>query len=200
MSEYSKIQSANQQRLSLGLIGGIMVIVTIISPLVIAISSNEWNTSIVILFMTGQISFYPQGLDFHFNPFNLLATLPLTFLRIGFMIMMMRLYQGKTTRKRTLIVGILSELQLVGLFYGSMIIMVLISPFMMPYLQIMIPVPLLLLTGFLIMHFDSPTEGTMWIEEEKTSSWWEKSEEEPAKTTESPKEKAKKAKEPESPW
>jgi len=200
MSEYSEIQSTNQQRLSLGLIGGIMVIVAIISPLVIAIFIDEWNTNITILFMTGQISFYPQGLDFYFNPFNLLATLPLTFLRIGFMVMMIRLYQGKTTRKRTLIVGILSELQLVGFFYGNMLIMMLIYPYPMFYLQIMIPIPILLLVGFLIMHFDPPTEGTTWIEEEKTGSWWDRQDEKSPATTESPKEETNKSKEPDSPW
>jgi len=200
MSDRLKTQSSNKQRLSFGLIGGIMAIVAVFSPLVLSINSSEWDTSIMIVAMTWQGNISSWGSYFYFDLYGLFASLPFTFLRLAFLVLMIRLYQGKTTKKRTLIVGILSELQLVILFYGAMIISILLSPYPPSYLQIMIPVPLLLLTGILIMHFDPPKEGTMWIEEETAGkSWWEKPDEEPT-TTEPPKEKAKKSKEPESPW
>lgn len=196
MSEDSK-----PQRLSLGLVAGIIGIIAVISPIAIMFTDYGWgDLSAMIISMTWQMNYSSWGQDFRFDPFSLFASLPFTFLRIVFAIMMMRLYQGKTTKKRTLLVGIASELQLAVIYYIPTLLMLLFAPSMYFFIQIIIPIPVLFAIGFLIIKFAPPTERTMWIEDEKTSAWWEKSDEEPSKTTEPPKEKTKKQKEPESPW
>jgi hypothetical protein len=114
--------------------------------------------------------------------------------------MMIRLYQGKTTKKRALVVGILSELQMVVIYYGMGLIVMLFSPGFDPFFQIFVPIPLLLFVGLIIVQLYPPEEQTMWIEEEQSRSWWESEDDKSTSTTEPPKDKSKKSKEPESPW
>jgi len=198
MSEGLK-PSSTKQRLSSGLVGGIMGIIAVLSPIALSYDSYGWGgMNSMIIAMMWQLHFNSWGLIF--DPTGLIASLPLTFLSIVFVVMMMRLYQGKSTKKRTLLVGFASVLQLEAVFYGTMIFDWMLYPSFNPFSIIIFPIPILLIMGLLIIHFYPPAEGTMWIEEEKTSSWWEKSVEDPAKITEPPKEKAKKSKEPDSPW
>ncbi|MHA1577963.1 MAG: hypothetical protein ACTSU3_11440 [Candidatus Thorarchaeota archaeon] len=201
MSDQLNTQSPTKQRLSPGLVGGIIGIVAVISPIGVIFRNEGWgDLSSMIISMMWEMNYSPWGQDFQFNPFNLLGTLPLTFLRIVFVIMMIRLYQGKTTKKRTLVVGIASELQIAALFYGAMLFTMLLFLSPIPFFQIVIPIPILFAIGLLIMKFGPPAERTMWIEEEKTRSWWEPQDEESTTTTEQLKEKTRKSEETESPW
>jgi len=178
-----------------------MGITTVLSPIAMSVYDSGWGeitTSTIA--MTWMMNTSPWGLDFRFDPFTLFASLPFTFLRIVFAIMMLRLYQGKTTRKRTVVIGIASELQLILIFYVPMLLTLLLFPTGYFSFQLILPIPILIGIGLIIMKLSPPTEQTMWIEEEKSSSWWEKQDEEPAKTTAPPKDKAEKSKEPESPW
>lgn len=202
MSDHSKTQSSTRQKLSPSIIGAVMGIIAVLAPIVISVSNYGWGeVSTMIIAMTWQASYSPWGPGYYaFNPFMLLSTLPLTFLRIVFLVMMVRLYQGKTTKKRAILVGFACELQLVALFYGSMLLAMLLSPYPFELYQIMIPIPILFFIGLLITKFVPPTEVTTWIEEEKTDSWWERQDEKSPATPGSSKEKTKKAKEPDSPW
>jgi len=201
MSDHLEPPSSTKQRLSPSLAAGIVGIIAVISPIAIMLTDYGWgDLSAMIISMMWQMNYSSWGQEFRFDPFSLFASLPFTFLRIVFAIMMMRLYQGKTTKKRAILVGIASELQLAVIYYLPTLFMLLFAPSMYFYIQIIIPIPVLFAIGLIIMKFSPPAERTMWIEDEKTGSWWEKSDEEPTQTTEPPKEKTKKQKEPESPW
>lgn len=199
MSDHLKTQPSTKQRLSPSLVGGIMGIIAVLSPIALSYNIYGWGEmNSMVIAMMWQVYIYSWRVNF--DPSGLIASLPLTCLRIVFVVMMIRLYQGKSTKKRTLLVGFASALQLAAVFYGVMIFDWMSYPSFNPFSIIIIPVPILFVIGLLIMQFYPPEEGTMWIEEEKTSSWWEKADEETTTTTEQPKEKIKKSKEPESPW
>ena len=107
---------------------------------------------------------------------------------------------SKTTKKRTLLVGIAGELQFVTIFHliqlSSMIM------YSMPFdsLQILLPTPILLFVGFLIIHFYPPVKTTTWIEETGSETWWDKPQEEGTEESKPEETKRKPSKEPESPW
>jgi len=98
------------------------------------------------------------------NPFAFIGNLPLTFLRFVFVYQMYRLYQGRTTRNRALLVGAVSELQMtiIGIFS-------VITPVFSLMSRYFIPVPILILVALIIMKVSRPT----WKQYEEDRSWWE---------------------------
>ncbi|MFW9976211.1 MAG: hypothetical protein ACFFDQ_13150 [Candidatus Thorarchaeota archaeon] len=105
------------------------------------------------------------------SPFALIGNIPLTFLRLVFVYQMYKLYEGRTTRKRTILVGAASELQITAIGILSVI---------MPVFSLMsrffIPVPLLFLAALIAIKIASPPEDTAyWKSSGDTENWWEKS-------------------------
>jgi hypothetical protein len=105
------------------------------------------------------------------NPLLFIGNLPVTFLRLVFVYQVYRFYQGRTTRKRTLLVGVVSELQMAIVSILGVIIPVfsLISRFF-------IPIPILFLVALVIIKVAPPSEvSTPWKHSEDTESWWAQS-------------------------
>lgn len=200
MSSESEFDMQRGQKLSSTIIGTIMALIAIFAPIMIVINQYEWETNIVVAAMTWQANYFTWGSNIYFDPFILISSLPFAFLRIIFVIMIVRLYQGRTTKRRTLLVGIASELQLVALYYSVILLGILIAPRGFSIYQYMIPIPILLFVGFLIIHLYPPRVKTMWIEEVESRSWWDKPQEEGTEESKPEETKRKPSKEPESPW
>lgn len=117
----------------------------------------------------------PYGLHWMIDQFTLFMTLPMTFLRIVFVLMVMRAYQGKTTRKRAAFAGVASELQMPMIYYGVILLMFMITSYYpMGSFMTVIPIPLLLLLGLIIMRAKPPPgEPTKWRDEDRQGYWWE---------------------------
>ena len=98
-----------------------------------------------------------------------LATLPFTFLRYVFVYMMVKFYRGRTTRKRIILVGISSELQLLVLSFPALLMILFSST---DYLMIFLPIPSILVIGLLFIHFIPPNPTLIWIEKEELHQWW----------------------------
>ena len=96
MSKESEPDTHHIQRLSTTLIGTIMALIAILAPIMIVINQYGWETNTMVVAMTWQASYYTWGSDIFFDPFSLIGSLPFTFLRIFFVYMMVRLYQGRT--------------------------------------------------------------------------------------------------------
>ena len=102
----------------------------------------------------------------------LLNSLPFTFLRPVFIYMFYRLYRGKSTRKRVLVVGIISEVFVEAIFYFTMIMQLLLYPYGWFPLNIVFPIPILLVIGLVYMKLVPPPEVTSWVDESEPSHWW----------------------------
>ena len=89
--------------------------------------------------------------DIVIDPLILLSGFSLTFMRLVFVYQMHRYLLGLTTSKRTIIVGILSELQIVIMILPVFIILSLLGTFELIF-GLFIPIPVLLLVGLVIMR------------------------------------------------
>ncbi len=134
--------------------------------------------SLIFMLWTSPITFginNPPGTFQNVNPIpsplGFLGNLPITFLRFVFVYQMYRLYEGRTTRKRTLLVGAASELQVatIGIMGAIMPVFSLMSRFF-------IPLPILFLAVLSIIRLVPPCEVTKpWETPEDAESWWEQS-------------------------
>ncbi|MFW9807662.1 MAG: hypothetical protein ACFFFK_13120 [Candidatus Thorarchaeota archaeon] len=149
----------------------IMLIIALFGPVSINFYPDPWFGPMVYFCgMTWQtIGFNLSYLMF--SALLLLVSIPFMFLRLVFVYQIYKYYQGLVTRKRTFIVGVLSEIQFP-----------LITFFIMPFTIgnpsltsfIAIPIPLLLLVGLVILYFVNlplPTDG--WKELDTSQDWWE---------------------------
>ncbi|MHA2004185.1 MAG: hypothetical protein ACW975_06650 [Candidatus Thorarchaeota archaeon] len=152
-----------------------LAIVMILTPMGLVFYFGEggyWYASIAAMSWFANIEAY--GFYFRPDPMMLLATLPFSFMRIGFVFMIWRVYQGKTTTSRALKVGIAAELWFPLLYYLPNVISLLIIPMAFMVWPLSIPLPILLLSGWLVLRLRPPTEVlSSWVDEEQPEKWWE---------------------------
>ncbi|MHA2142377.1 MAG: hypothetical protein ACXADF_15980, partial [Candidatus Thorarchaeota archaeon] len=74
-----------------------------------------WYVNIVA--MSWMANYEAYDIYFRPDPMMILATLPFSFMRIGFVYMVWRAYEGKTSTSRVLKIGIAMELWFSLLFY-----------------------------------------------------------------------------------
>ena len=102
------------------------------------------------------------------TPFMFIGNLPITCLRLVFVYQIYKLYQSRTTRKRTLVVGVASELQVTIL--GILAVIMPVFSLMSRYF---IPSPILFLAALVIFKIAPPPEvSTPWEHPEESESWW----------------------------
>ncbi|MFW9864342.1 MAG: hypothetical protein ACFFET_18800 [Candidatus Thorarchaeota archaeon] len=85
-----------------------------------------------------------------FRVWNPLDTLPYTFLRLIFAIMLAKLHIGKTSAQRTLLVGILAEIQPI-LVSAPLVFLVEWPGDGDPWVPLYIPIPIMLLLGVVLL-------------------------------------------------
>ncbi len=159
-------------------VGIVMSLVALLAPLAFSIAVYDGLHLSVTAVLWGFISSPYQTYLEILNIFTLAMMMPFGALRLAYAYQMLRLYKGRTTKKRTLTLGIVSELPFVMLF-----ILYLIMWFLNPYSPMGLagPTLILLIVGILIVRFRPPPESPeIWVELSEEKSWWEKrSEEEP---------------------
>jgi len=189
MFEKENIKTSESKRLKSGTVAAIMTIFAVLAPAGLNVSVDPitgWiiDLSLICMLWTLPIRFAinnppgtfqdvtpipnPQAIP---NPLFLIGNLPVTFLRLVFVYQMYKLYQGRTTRKRTMWVGVASELQMttIGILGAIMPVFSLISRFF-------IPIPLLFLVALVTIKVAPPSEvSTPWKHSEDTASWWAQS-------------------------
>lgn len=105
-------------------------------------------------------------LDWQFPFFVIGQSIQFTLLRPLFAFQMVRFYQNKTSKKMTLLVGLLVELQV-------LVVSLIWSGNIFTSNTLRIPLPVLLLIGYLLMRFIPPKKSELWLEkEEETQEWW----------------------------
>ncbi len=112
----------------------------------------------------------PSGWDLNWNNpfFIIIRSIVYTLLRPVFAYQMVRFYQNKSSKKLTLLVGLCTELEVV--VFGILPVLLVAQP----YLELIIPIPFLLLAGILVMRFAPPPQKPeLWLEkEEENQTWW----------------------------
>jgi hypothetical protein len=170
-----KAASTDRGKLSHRTIIAIMALVALFVPFSIQPVITPWYQYIILLAMTWQSDYWNPYLLL--NPITLIGRLLFSGLRLVFVGMIHRLYKGTTTRKRAIIAGIAAELQLVTIFYIPFLIMVLLDPYSTYHYPVVIPIPLLLILGVILLRISPPPrEPSVWRDDDKEVYLWEESE------------------------
>jgi hypothetical protein len=96
-------------------------------------------------------------------------------IRILFAYQIMRYFQGKTTRKRLITVGVLAEFPMAAATIGDILLFViLIINRTITYLSFwyLIPTPVMLLLGFLLLRFFPAQGESDWDLKKESKKWW----------------------------
>jgi hypothetical protein len=123
--------------------------------------------------MTWIANFETNGVYFRPDAIMILATLPFSFMRIGFVYIIWRAYEGKTTARRALRIGVAMEIWFSLLFYLPNLIALLVTPMVFMFWPLAIPLPILLFSGWLALRLRPPVEPITWVDDEQPVKWWE---------------------------
>ena len=157
-------------------VGIVMAGVALLAPFAFFISGYDGlYLSVIAVFWNFTSSTHYTYLELT-NIFTLANTIPFGFLRLAYAYQMVRFYKGRTTKKRTQTLGIVSELPFAIMFLPYLFMWILnpLSP-----VALAGPTFILLIVGLLIVRFRPPPESPeIWEELSEEKSWWEKKPEE----------------------
>ena len=172
MSEEPVTPAIDDKPVNPEVVGIVMALVALLAPLAFSIAIYDGLHLSVTAVLWGFISSpYQTYLDI-LNIFTLFAMMPFGFLRLAYAYQMVRLYKGRTTKKRTLTLGIVSELPFMILFIPFVIIWLLDQH---GSVALGGPTLILLIVGILIVRFRPPPESPeTWAEISEEKSWWTK--------------------------
>ncbi|MHA2020317.1 MAG: hypothetical protein ACW96N_01260 [Candidatus Thorarchaeota archaeon] len=137
-------QSENNRRFAF--VAAVMLAIAIVLPFAYRVDVGPGPDSIRAMIWDYIESSWYSG----FRIWNPLNTLPFTLLRLIFAIMLARLYVGKTSPKRTLLVGILAEIQPV-LLSAPLVFLVEWPGDGDPWVPLYIPLPIMLVFGVVLL-------------------------------------------------
>lgn len=94
------------------------------------------------------------------------------FMRPVFAYQLAKYYKGRTTRQRTVIVGVISEFQMT-IITGLILLYLLANPITTFVFMIAVPIPILLLVGIIFILFvPVPEKVDSWKELDESQEWW----------------------------
>jgi len=170
MSEEPATPAINDKPVNPVVVGIVMALVALLAPLAFSITVYDGLHLSVTAVLWGFISSPYQTYLEIVNIFTLVTMMPFGFLRLAYAYQMVRFYNGLTTKKRTLTLGVVSELPFVMLS-----ILYLIMWFFYPYSPMGLagPTLILLIVGILIIRFRPPPESPeIWEEMSEEKPWW----------------------------
>ena len=154
----SSPDESKEGRVSVRTVTSLFAVTALVSPVFVNIYPHEvYGTMCNLMGMTWMIinmNFW----DIVIDPLVILSGISLTFMRLVFVYQMHRYLQGRTTQKRTIIVGILSELQIVIMILPVFAILSLLGTFELVSGFWFFPIPVLLLVGLVIIRVVPVTE------------------------------------------
>ncbi len=151
----------------------ILLVVMLLSPMFIVFTVYIGGSTLSIYAPTWILALGSYSY-FYINPIMLLSNFPLYGLKVIFIYFVHKCYSVEKTRKTTIRVGILSELLPFLFMMAPTIIMVLFYPCGTNFA--FIPVPIVLLLGYLVLRTWPPPATPTWIESDNEQMWWEKEE------------------------
>ncbi|MHA1936750.1 MAG: hypothetical protein ACXABV_01600 [Candidatus Thorarchaeota archaeon] len=169
---HEEAQDKASARVKPWMITTVMLILVFFGP--ISLNIYPGMGYIYIFSMTWQITEIATMSLYMFDIPIVMVTFLLAFMKPVFVYQLSRYYKGKTSRGRTIVVGIISELQLTIITGLAMLVPV----GAIVYYMIAVPVPILFLLGFIFMWLvPVPKTPVQWEELDEPKDWWdEKSE------------------------
>ena len=170
MSEEPATPAIKDKPVNPTVVGIVMALVALIAPLAFSIAIYDGLHLSVTAVLWGFISSPYQTYLEILNILTLAIMMPFGALRLAYAYQMFRLYKGRATRKRTLTLGIVSELPFVMLF-----ILYQIMWFLNPYSPMGLagPTLILLIVGIFIIRLKPPPEPPeIWAEMPEEKPWW----------------------------
>ena len=170
MSEEPATSAAKDKPVNPTVVGIMMTLVALFGPLVFSfLGYNEMHISVTAVLWIFASSPYYTYLDVA-NPSSVIAMMPFGFIRLAYAYQMFRFYKGRTTKKRTLTLGIVSELPFAILSIPFFIMWILFPYGLTPLTG---PTPILLIVSILIIRFKPPLEPSeIWEELPTKKPWW----------------------------
>ena len=170
MTEDSTQGNLTRKQLKPSTAAAIALVVALLTPVAIDTNPSEFS-SIAIIAMTWGIliagTFRTPILLL--NPLGLVSLWQYTILRLLFVLMIYRFYSGKTTLRKCAMVGIASEFQFPIVALLPHLFEFLSNPHW-SYIPI-IPIPILILTGFVITRIFKPPDTSFRSEEKQSHTW-----------------------------
>jgi hypothetical protein len=165
-----EVQEAGSARIKPWMITTSMLILAFFGPMSLNIYPELGSGFIYIFSMTYQILNLSTLDIVVFDLPILMITVLLSFMRLVFVYQLSRYYKGRTTRGRTIVVGIISELQLTIITGLAML-----APAGAVVYMIAVPIPVLFLLGFIFMWLvPVPKMLVQWKELDEPRDWWDK--------------------------
>ena len=150
----------------------ILTAVILLAPNSITIQSSDWFSQIQLGSVLWIMYFGGYSIPWMFLPFMILYSMPMHIPRFVFVYLIYRYYLGRTTKKRALAVGLLSELWW-WIPNLPMMIFMMTSPFGYLYLSLPIPISFLLVI-IVMLKYPGPDVTTPWKGFKEEPDWWEK--------------------------
>ncbi len=170
MSDEPETPAAKDKPVNSLVVGIIMALVALLAPLMFTFFDYD-GLHLSVLAVLWIFTSVPWGTHLEILDTYILTTMmPFGFLRLAYAYQMFRLYKGRTTKKRTLTLGIVSELPFAILFIPFVIIWLL-----NPYGPMVLsgPTLILLIAGILIIRLKPPPQPPeIWEEMPEEKSWW----------------------------
>ncbi|MFQ5832516.1 MAG: hypothetical protein ACE5H4_07430 [Candidatus Thorarchaeota archaeon] len=139
------------------------------APYALLIETFEWSTTIVSMTWTS-IQGYNMRLFYFHNPFMLIGEFPAAVWRVVFVYQMVRYYLGRSTRRMTILAGILAEMPMLAYMYWWTLYAASIGQG--PYLTIPTPLMVVAALAFLWM-IPYPVPKTPFDDQAVLDKWWE---------------------------
>jgi hypothetical protein len=171
MSEEPATPAAKDKPVNPIVVGIVLVLVALLAPFAFSLSGYD-GLYFSIIGVLWSFTSSPRYTYLEItNIFTFAITIPFGFLRLAYAYQMVRFYKGLTTKKRTLTLGIVSELPFAILFIPFFIM-----SFLDPYgINLAGPTLILLIVGILIIRLKPPPKlPEIWKEMFEEKPWWVK--------------------------
>jgi len=173
-------KEAGNSRLRPWMITAIMFVLAFYGPMTLNIypGFGPFGADMIYIFsMTYQVlNIFSLDITLFDLPIIMITAL-FTFMRPVFAYQLSRYFKGMTSRGRTIVFGVISELQMT-IITGVLLLYLMTNPFAPFVYMIAVPIPILLLLGLVFMWTVPVAESYgQWKELDESKEWWdEKSE------------------------
>lgn len=143
----------------------IMFLVASLGPIGGVLYSSYWSTYMQLLGMFWGFPFFFTDSSYEYPPppigniyLDPFLFFPFAIPRYAFVFMMYRHYSGIASRTKTILTGLVSEMVLPTIYLISFLQRIMAYPGMEIPFPLLIPTPLLLLIGYILIRLRSPSE------------------------------------------
>jgi hypothetical protein len=154
----SSPDDSKEGKVSVRTVTSLFAVTALVSPVLVNIYPHEVYGNMYNLMGMTWMMINMNFWDIVIDPLIILSGFSLTFMRLVFVYQIHRYLRSRTTKKRTIIVGILSELQTVIMILPVFVILSLLRTFELVSGFWFFPIPVLLLVGLVIIRVIPVTE------------------------------------------